>query len=388
MQVVQRLYLFFFLLFRGADHLAGHNGGRAFFAQEGVHANERQLASVLEGFVIQAFFLNLAALVHGFHSAQHAPPLGDAVKLQQNGLFHQFGEFINDESALERILVFGQPQFVVDDELYGHGAAHRFLGRRGDGLVVCVGVQRVAVVVYGIQRLQGGADVVEGDLLGVQAAARRLDVVLEHLAALVGLIQAFHGFGPQAARHTADHGVFRIHAVGKEKREVGRKVVYVHAPAAVVFHKRETVGQREGELGNGVGPGLGNVVARDGHRVKIANIVVHKILGNVAHDLERKLGREDAGVLALVFFQDVGLHRAAHIGQHPFADLGRFGGCGLASVLGLELVEVLVNGRVHEHGQNGRRRAVDGHGHRGGRVAQIKARVQHFHVVQRGHAHA
>jgi hypothetical protein len=63
--------------------------------------------------------------------------------------------------------------------------------------------------------------------------------------------------------------------------------------------------------------------------------VVHEVLGDVAHDLEAELGGEDAGVLALVFLQDVGLHRAAHVGQHPFADLGGFGGGGLAAVVGL-----------------------------------------------------
>jgi hypothetical protein len=42
---------------------------------------------------------------------------------------------------------------------------------------------------------------------------------------------------------------------------------------------------------------------------------------DVAHHLEGELGAEDAGVLALVFLQDVGLHGAAHGGEHPFADL-------------------------------------------------------------------
>jgi hypothetical protein len=33
---------------------------------------------VLEGFVVQAFLLDFAALVHGFHGAQYAAALGDA----------------------------------------------------------------------------------------------------------------------------------------------------------------------------------------------------------------------------------------------------------------------------------------------------------------------
>ena len=60
-----------------------------------------------------------------------------------------------------------------------------FLGRRGDRFVKRVGVQAVAVVVDGDQRLQRGADVVELNLLRVQAAAAGLDVVFQLLAALV-----------------------------------------------------------------------------------------------------------------------------------------------------------------------------------------------------------
>ena len=52
-------------------------------------------------------------------------------------------------------------------------------------------MQAVAVVVDGDQRLQRGADVVELDLLRVQAAAAGLDVVLELLAALVGAVFSF-----------------------------------------------------------------------------------------------------------------------------------------------------------------------------------------------------
>ena len=68
----------------------------------------------------------------------------------------------------------------------------------------------VAVVEEGVERLQGGADVVELDLLGVEAAAAGLDVVLEFLGAFAGAVAVFHGAGPDAACHSADHGVLRI----------------------------------------------------------------------------------------------------------------------------------------------------------------------------------
>jgi hypothetical protein len=94
--------------------------------------------------------------------------------------------------------------------------------------------------------------------------------------------------------------------------------------------------------------------------------------------LQRELGREDAGVLALVFLQDVGLHRAAHVGEHPVLDLGGLVGGRLAAVVGLELVEVLVDGGVHEHRQDRRRRAVDRHRHRGRRAHRSKPEYSTF----------
>jgi hypothetical protein len=78
-----------------------------------------------------------------------------------------------------------------------------------------------------------------------------------------GAVQPLHGLGPDAARHAAHHGVLGVHTVAEEEAEVGREGVHVHAPAAVVLHVGEAVGQGEGELGDGVGAGLGDVVAAD-----------------------------------------------------------------------------------------------------------------------------
>ena len=148
----------------------------------------------------------------------------------------------------------------------------------------------------------------------------------------------------------------------EEERQVGREVVDVHAAREVRLDEGEAVRQRERELGDRVRAGLGDVIARDRHRVEVAHLVVHEVLGDVAHHLERELGREDAGVLALVFLQDVGLHRAAHVlpaprrGSSAASVVGR-----LAAVVGAELVELLVDRGVHEHRQDRRRRAVDRH---------------------------
>jgi hypothetical protein len=89
-----------------------------------------------------------------------------------------------------------------------------------------------------------------------------------------------------------------------------------HAAGQVVLHIGEPVGQGEGQLADGVGPGFGDVVAGDGDRVEIAHIVFDEVLLDVAHHLEGEINGEDAGVLALVFLEDVGLNGAAHIFQH------------------------------------------------------------------------
>jgi hypothetical protein len=149
----------------------------------------------------------------------------------------------------------------------------------------------------------------------VEAAAAGLDVVLQHLAALVGAVAVLERLGPEAARHAAHHGVLGVHAVAEEEAQVGREGVDVHAPAEVVLHVGEAVGQGEGELADGVGAGLRDVVAADADAVEVADLLVDEVLLHVAHQAQRELGAEDAGVLRLVLLEDVGLHGAAHLAR-------------------------------------------------------------------------
>ena len=121
--------------------------------------------------VEHGFILDLAALVAGFHGAQYAAAVGDGLEFTQHGLFDEIGQLIDDEAALQAVLILGEAEFAVDDQLDGHGTTHRLFGGRGDRLVKSVGVQRVAVVVDRDQCLQRGADVVELHLLRVQRTA-------------------------------------------------------------------------------------------------------------------------------------------------------------------------------------------------------------------------
>ena len=93
---------------------------------EGVDPDDGHGPGVFQGLVIDGLFLDLAALVTGFHGAQHAAAFGDAVEFGQNGLFHQVGEFVHDEAALLGIFIFRQAPLPVDDHLDGQGTAYRF----------------------------------------------------------------------------------------------------------------------------------------------------------------------------------------------------------------------------------------------------------------------
>jgi len=171
-RLLERLHvgdLLALLLLRRADEFdLGGDLAALVLGQEGVDADQGQRAVVFLVLVVQAFFLDLAALVHGVHGAEHAAALADGFEFLVHGLFHQVGEFLDHVAALPGVFVEVEAEFLVDDHLDRHGAAHAFLGGRGDGFVVGVGVQAVAVVEQRVQGLQRGADVVELDFLRVQ----------------------------------------------------------------------------------------------------------------------------------------------------------------------------------------------------------------------------
>ena len=300
------------LLFVGGTRQFYFGLPTALGVEEGIHADDRVGTVVFLVFVIKRLFLDLAALIAGFHRAEHAAARRDRVEFLEHRLFHQVGEFINDEGTLIGVLVSGHAEFAVDDELDRHRPAHAFFGWRGHRFVVGVGVQAVAIVVDGEQRLQRGTDIVEIHLLRMQRTARGLHVILELLAAIIGAVLVLHRHRPDATRDAADYRVFRIHAVREEERQVGRKIVDLHAARQIALDVGETVRQGECELTDRVRAGFGDVITGDRHRVEILHLVMDEELLNVAHHLERKLGREDAGVLPLVFLENVGLHCAAH----------------------------------------------------------------------------
>ena len=203
-------------------------------------------------------------------------------------------------------------------------------------------------------------------------------MVLQLLAAFVGAVLVLHRQRPDAAGDAADHRVFRIHAIGEEEGQVRGEIVDVHAARQIVFDVGEAVGKRESELRYRIGPGFGNVIAGNRHRVEVLHLVMDEVFLNVAHHLQCEFGGEDAGVLPLILFQNVRLHRAAHGRQGPFADFLGFVLGRLAAVVLPELGHLLVDGSIEKHRQNDRRRAVDGHRDRCCRGEQVEAVVEHL----------
>ena len=311
-KIGQALELGLLFLLGRADELEFLWHCRGTWIEEGIDTDDRIRAIVLSVLVDHRFFLDLAALVASLHRSEHASALGDRFELLQHRFFDQIGQLLDDERALVRILILSQTPFLVDHELDRHSAAHRLLGGRGDRLVVGVGVQGIGIVVGRDQRLERGANVVEGNLLGMERASRCLRMEFELLAALVRAVLVPHRHRPDASRHTSEHGVFGLHAVAEEKRQVRHEIVDLHSACEVGLDEREAVREGKGELRDRIRAGLCDVVSGDRCGVEIPHVVVDEILLDVAHHLERELGREDAGVLALVFLQNVRLHRAAN----------------------------------------------------------------------------
>ena len=94
---------------------------------EGVDADERQRAVVLALLVEHGLVLDLAALVAGLHRAEHPAAGADRLELRQHGLLDQVGELIDDEGALQRVLVHRQAPLAADDQLDRQRPAHRLL---------------------------------------------------------------------------------------------------------------------------------------------------------------------------------------------------------------------------------------------------------------------
>src|SRR5690606_21214704 len=92
--------------------------------QERVHADDGQPAGVLLLLVEEALLLDLAALVHGLHRAEHAAAQIERLELLEHGFLDEVRELLDERAALPRVLVLREAELAVDDELNRERAAH------------------------------------------------------------------------------------------------------------------------------------------------------------------------------------------------------------------------------------------------------------------------
>src|SRR6185437_12629502 len=127
------------------------------------------------------------------------------------------------QSSLDVIFRFGAAQLAIDDQLDGHRPSNALFRRGRDRFIIGVRMERIAVVIDRIQRLQRRPDVIEIDLLGMEAPPAGLYMIFQFLRPAVAFVDMLDRFGPDAPRYPADNAVFRVHAVAEEERQVGSK---------------------------------------------------------------------------------------------------------------------------------------------------------------------
>src|SRR3954464_1036783 len=138
-------------------------------------------------------------------------------------------------------------------------------------------------------------------------------MILQHLAALIRFVFIFHGLSPNASGYPANNTVFRIHSIAEEERKIGRKFIYMHPPAQVIFNISESIGQCESKLRYRVGSGFRNMISANADAVKVADLVRNEIGLHISHQLQCKLSGKYASVLRLVFLQNIRLHSSSNL---------------------------------------------------------------------------
>jgi hypothetical protein len=107
-----------------------------------------------------------------------------------------------------------------------------------------------------------------------------------------------------------------------------------------------------------------------------------------AKGVESEGRRENAGVLSLVLFQNVGLHRAAHLGHRARGDLFSFLGGREAALAFFEGLGGLIDGRIEIKREQHRRGTVDGHRHGSRGVTKVEPGVELLCVLESADAYA
>ena len=228
-------------------------------------------------------------------------------------------------------------------------------------------MQRLRPAEHCRHRLYGHPDDVVVGLLRSQRAACRLGVEAQLLRARVGGAEPVaHDVRPQTPRRPELGDLFeKIVVTVEEERQALSQAVDVEPRVDAGLHIGDRVGQREGNLLHRRRTRLADVIAADGDRVPLRQLVFAE-REDVGHDPQRRARRVDVGAPRQVFLQDVVLNRAAQRGERH---------------------AVLPGNRGVEREQDDGRR-VDGHRRRD--AIERDAVEQLRHVLDRvdGHAHS
>src|ERR1051326_4084100 len=134
-------------------------------------------------------------------------------------------------------------------------------------------MKRVAIIINGIEGLQGSSYIIKINFLRMQAATRSLNMIFKHLASLVSFVFIFHGLCPNSSCHSPDHAVFSIHSITKEKRKIRSKLVNIHSTAEIIFNIGKSICQGKCKLRDRIGSCLCNMISADTYAVKIPYLI-------------------------------------------------------------------------------------------------------------------
>ena len=291
---------------------------------EPVHADHRLVVGLDLGLEARRTRRDLPLEPARLDPGHHAPLRLDLGEEPFGLALEPIGQCLDEIGTAEGVLHVGHAGLVGEDLLGAQRDADRVLGRERQRLVEGVGVERLRAAQHRRQRLVGHPHDVVVRLLCGERHPGGLGVEAHLPAAVIlGAILVAEPAGPDAAGGAKFGDLLEEIVVDvPEEGEPRPEAVDCESAREAVFDVAEAIGQGEGELLRRRRPGFADVVAADGDGIPLGGVGAPP-LEHVHDELERRLHREDPGVLGHVFLEDVVLDGALQLGRgHPLL-LGR-----------------------------------------------------------------
>ena len=230
-------------------------------------------------------------------------------------LLHLVRQGLHEIGAGQGVDRVGDAGLLGDDLLRPERDLHGMIGGEAEDLVEGVGVERLGAAEDRGERLDRRPDDVVVGLLGGERAARRLGVETHPPGAGILRVEAVaHDLRPDppGRAHLADL-LEEVDVGVEEEGEPRGEVVDVEPLAADdVLDVFDPVAEREGQLLDGRGAGLPDVVAADADRVPLRDVPRAELDG-VADQPHRRLRRAHEGLLGDELLEHVVLDRPADL---------------------------------------------------------------------------